>query len=63
MSTTKNGVYKYNGLDFKNYSVPISITNIMKDSHGIMWLAGAGGLYKINQKEEIINVTTNGPWK
>jgi hypothetical protein len=29
----------------------------------MMWLAGAGGLYKINQKEEIINVTTKGPWK
>ena len=28
ISTTKNGVYKYNGQDFKNYSVPISITNI-----------------------------------
>jgi ligand-binding sensor domain-containing protein len=63
ISTTKNGVYKYNGQNFKNYSVPISIMDIMKDRHGVMWLAGAGGLYKINQKEEIINVTTKGPWK
>ena len=63
ISTTKNGVYKYNGREFKQYSVPISITDIMKDKHGIMWLAGAGGLYKINQKEEIINVTKKGPWK
>ncbi|MEY3241750.1 MAG: hypothetical protein RIR11_3189, partial [Bacteroidota bacterium] len=63
ISTTKNGVYKYNGRDFKHYAVPISITGIIKDRHGMMWLAGAGGLYKINQKEEIINVTTKGPWK
>jgi ligand-binding sensor domain-containing protein len=63
ISTTKNGVYKYNGRDFKNYSVPISIMSIMKDKHGVIWLAGAGGLYKINQQEEIINVKTIGPWK
>ena len=63
MSTTQNGVYRYNGRDFKHYPVPISITDIMKDRHGIMWLAGAGGLYKINQQDEIINVTTQGPWK
>jgi ligand-binding sensor domain-containing protein len=63
ISTTQNGVYQYNGRDFKNYPVPISIMDIMQDRHGITWLAGAGGLYKINQKEEIINVTTKGPWK
>jgi len=63
ISTTKNGVYKYDGRDFKNYPVPISIMDMMKDRQGIIWLAGAGGLYKINQKEEIINVTTKGPWK
>jgi ligand-binding sensor domain-containing protein len=63
ISTTKNGVYKYDGRDFKNYLVPISITSIEKDRQGIIWLAGAGGLYKINQKEEIVNVTTKGPWK
>ncbi|MFK7809856.1 MAG: two-component regulator propeller domain-containing protein [Saprospiraceae bacterium] len=63
ISTTKNGVYKYNGKDFKNYAVPISIMAILNDKQGNVWLAGAGGLYKINQKDEIINVTTEGPWE
>ncbi len=63
ISTTKNGIYKYDGKDFKHYPVPTSIVDMMNDKEGNIWLAGVGGLYKINQNEEIINVTTNGPWK
>lgn len=61
--TTKDGVYKYDGKAFKHFDVPISIMGLLEDRNGIFWLGGAGGLYKINQKEEVINVTTNGPWK
>ena len=63
ISTTGNGVYRYDGELFKNYDVPISIMNILDDTKGNLWLAGAGGLYRINQNDEVINVTTNGPWK
>ncbi len=63
ISTTGNGVYKYDGKSFKNYNVPISIMNILDDKNGHIWLAGAGGLYRINQSNEVINITTNGPWK
>ena len=63
ISTVDNGVYRFDGESFKNYNVPIPITNIMKDNKGNLWLAGAGGLYRINQSNEVINVTTNGPWK
>lgn len=63
IATTRNGVYKYNGQDFKNYPVPTSIMMIRNGKQGNMWLAGVGGLYKINENEEIINVTTEGPWK
>lgn len=63
ISTTDNGVYRFDGESFKNYNVPISIMNIMDDKKGNLWLAGAGGLYRINQNNEVINVTTNGPWK
>jgi ligand-binding sensor domain-containing protein len=34
-----------------------------EDRKGILWLGGAGGLYRINQNGEVINVTTKGPWK
>ena len=63
ISTVKNGVYKYDGEAFKHYDVPISIMGILEDRNGIIWLGGAGGLYKINQRDEVINVTKNGPWK
>jgi len=61
--TTRNGVYKYNGKEFQNYDIPISIMGMMNDKKGNLWLAGAGGLYRINKTGEIINVKTNGPWK
>lgn len=62
ISTTKNGVYKYDGTAFTNYNVPISIMSIQDDKKGNLWLGGAGGLYKINSKGEVVNVTTEGPW-
>ncbi len=63
ISTTNEGVYKFNGTEFINYNVPISIMNMKQDKKGNVWLGGAGGLYKINLNNEIINVTVNGPWE
>ena len=63
ISTISNGVYKYKDETFKNYKIPIAIVEMTTDEHGNLWLAGTGGLYKINENEEIINVKTNGPWK
>ncbi|MBK8110802.1 MAG: hypothetical protein IPK46_10990 [Saprospiraceae bacterium] len=62
ISTIKNGVYRFDGDGFKNYQVPISIMGMMEDRKGNLWLGGAGGLYRINQNGEVINVTTKGPW-
>jgi len=61
ISTTENGLYRFDGKDFKNYNVPISIMSIMNDKKGNLWLAGAGGLYRKND-DEILKITTNGPW-
>lgn len=63
IGTVKNGVYRYDGEAFKNYPVPISIMAIREDQNGNFWLGGAGGLYRINQRGEVINITTKGPWK
>lgn len=62
ISTKANGVYKYDGTSFTNYNVPTSIMGIKEDRKGTLWLAGAGGLYKINQNDEVVNVSTEGPW-
>jgi len=62
ISTVKNGVYKYDGKKFIHFDVPVSVVNMCTDNKGNLWLAGAGGLYKINKEGEIINVKTNGPW-
>jgi ligand-binding sensor domain-containing protein len=61
--TVKNGVYKYDGEAFKHYNVPISIMGMLEDRKGNIWLGGAGGLYRINQNDEVINVMKNGPWE
>ena len=61
-STISNGVYKYTNNEFINYNVPVPIMDILEDKKGIIWLGCAGGLYKIDQKENVINVTVNGPW-
>jgi ligand-binding sensor domain-containing protein len=63
ISTVKNGVYRYDGEAFKHFDVPISIMGMREDRKGNLWLGGAGGLYRINQQGEVINVTTKGPWK
>lgn len=62
IGTAKNGVYKYDGKTFSHYKVPISVMCMMHDKKGNLWLAGAGGLYKINLNGELINVTRDGPW-
>lgn len=63
VSTIRNGVYKFDGKEFIHYDIPISIMGIIEDHKGNLWLGGAGGLYRINQNEEVVNVTTNGPWE
>ncbi len=63
ISTVRNGVYRYDGKEFKHYEVPISIMGMRGDRKGNLWLGGAGGLYRINQHGEVINVTQKGPWK
>ena len=63
ISTVRNGVYRYDGEAFKHYEVPILIMGMREDRKGNLWLGGAGGLYRINQNGEVINVTTKGPWK
>ncbi|WP_290700637.1 two-component regulator propeller domain-containing protein [Lacinutrix sp.] len=63
IGTSENGVYKYDGEVFKNYAVPISIMSMEDDKKGNLWLGGAGGLYKIDKNDNIINVTTDGPWE
>lgn len=63
IGTKENGVYKFDGKKFKNYHIPISIMSMTNDKKGNLWLGGAGRLYKINRKENIINVTSDGAWK
>ena len=63
IGTVKKGVYKYDGKEFIHYDVPTSVMSMVEDKKGIIWLGSAGGLYKINLEGEVINVTTNGPWK
>lgn len=72
ISTVKNGVYRYDarlndevgqGASFKNFDVPISIMGMMEDRKGNLWLGGAGGLYRINKEGDVVNITTDGPWK
>ena len=63
IATVKNGVYKYDGKAFQHYDVPISIMGILEDRKGNFWLGGSGGLYRIDGKGDVINVTTKGPWK
>ena len=63
ISTVKNGVYQHHNGEFTHYAVPVSIMDMTQDRHGNMWMAGAGGLYKINNQGEVINVTRKGPWE
>ena len=60
--TTHNGVFRYDGSDFKHYDIPISIMSMAEDRNGNLWLGGAGGLYRINPKGDIQYIDSNGPW-
>lgn len=62
ISTIRNGVYRYDGEMFKHYPVSSSIMDIMHDRAGNVWLAGTGALYRLNQDDQIIRVTQQGPW-
>ncbi len=69
IGTIKNGVYKYDGETFTNYTgnnpsngFPKAVVRIFEDNKGTFWLACAGGLFRM-EGESIINVTKNGPWK
>ena len=62
-STLSNGVYKYANNEFINYKVPVPIMDVLEDKKGTIWLGCAGGLYKIDQNGNTINVTVNGPWE
>ena len=63
ISTTSNGIYKYANNEFVNFNVPTSTMSFLKDKKGNIWLGCAGGLYRIHEREKVINVTTNGPWE
>ncbi|BDS11556.1 ligand-binding sensor domain-containing protein [Aureispira anguillae] len=63
ISTLNNGMYRYDGKAFKNYPIPIPIMSIMEDKNGKLWFGGAGGLYAIDTKGTIANITVKGPWK
>lgn len=56
IATVSNGVYRYDGEEFKHYEVPISVMGILEDQKGNLWLGGAGGLYRINRNGEVVNV-------
>jgi len=62
ISTTSNGVYNLTDDGFVNYGIPNPTMSFLKDKKGNIWLGCAGGLYKIDNDGEIVNVTTNGPW-
>ncbi len=63
ISTTSDGVYNYTNSEFLNYKVPTSTMSFLKDKKGNIWLGSAGGLYRINEDGETVNVMTHGPWK
>lgn len=62
ISTTQDGMYRYSIGGFKHYEVPVSVVKMLNDRNGVLWLAGAGGLYKIDATGMVINVTIDGPW-
>ena len=62
ISTRSYGVYKYDGDTFKAYDVPTSIMSMLNDDKGNLWMAGAGGLYRINSNGKVENILQDGPW-
>ncbi len=63
IGTSTHGVYKWDGDEFGHYDIPISVTCMLEDQSGQLWLGGAGGLYRIDNSDQITHVTTLGPWK
>ncbi len=63
ISTTSNGIYRYDGEEFDGYDVPISIMTMTEDAQGNLWLGGAGGVYRINPLGDIQYINTQGPWE
>lgn len=51
---------RYYDMEFKNYNVPIPIMSLVEDQDENLWLGRASGLYYINTKGTIVNVTTKG---
>ncbi len=62
ISTTSNGIYKYENNRFKNYNVPNSTMSMTEDRNGNLWLGCAGGLFRLNTNG-IVNITNNVPWE
>jgi len=73
ISTTGNGVYRFDGNAFTNFGLKQSslsdtdkqfggIQNILEDKSGRIWFGCSGGLFRLDGKD-VINVTKNGPWK
>ncbi len=67
ISSTKNGVYKFDGQKFTNYRENQGLTgnciqDILEDKNGNMWFGFSGGLFRL-EDNEFINITQNGPWK
>jgi ligand-binding sensor domain-containing protein len=63
IGTKTNGVFQFNGKEFKQFDIPISIMSMMDEQNGKLWLSGAGGLYRIDENKKIVNVTKDGPWE
>jgi ligand-binding sensor domain-containing protein len=63
ISTLHHGVYKYGDNGFVNYAIPKPTVSMLKDPDGSLWLACAGGLYRIFRDGSFVNVTTDGPWE
>jgi len=63
ISTLSHGVYRYANNEFIQYDVPTPTMSFAQDQKGNVWLGCAGGLFKIASDGEVVNITTNGPWK
>ncbi len=62
-STINNGLYQYANNSFIHYEVPVPIMDILRDDKGRIWLGCAGGLFRIQEDGDVINITTSGPWE
>lgn len=62
ISTVKNGIYKYENNQFKNFPLEKASMGFVEDKSGKIWIGCAGGLYRLDSTQ-VINITKNGPWK